>query len=369
MRLIFIVFFLAMLAILLAGHLYVYLSLIRFFSLAAPLAKRSLGIILVLLSASFFVASILIHYWENWFSRGLYFLSGSWLGMLMSLLIFITAAWLVIVLAERFGLPPARLAIGIVALVLSFALTGYGIWNGLTPVVKELKVKINNLPAEWQGKKIVQLSDVHLGAVNGSAFIKKIVSQVNALKPEAVFITGDFFDGMDGRLDSLAEPLNELEAPRGIFYITGNHETYLGLKSVFEALGKTKAQVLNDQSVNLSGLTLVGVEYPSDFNQKKNIPELLGRLNVKRPSILLYHEPRQIKEIAASGLVDLMLAGHSHDGQVWPVKYISRLVYGVYVTGLHQIGDFTEYTSVGTGTWGPPLRTGNRPEIVAITLE
>jgi len=369
MRLIFIVFFLAMLAILLAGHTYVYFSLTSFFNLASPLAKRFLGIILILLSFSFFIASILIHYWENWFSRGLYFLAGGWLGLLASLIIFITAAWLIILLAETFGLTPARQLIGMIALVLSLALTGYGIWNGLSPIVREFKVKIKNLPIAWQGKKIVQLTDVHLGAINGSAFIKKIAAQVNALKPEAVFITGDYFDGMDGRLESLAAPLDEFNAPRGIFYITGNHETYLGLKGVFDALGKTKVRVLNDQSVDLSGLTLVGIEYPGDFNQKKNIPELLARLGVKRPSILLYHEPRQIEEIAASGLVDLMLAGHTHNGQVWPIKYISRLVYGIYVTGLHQIGDFTEYTSVGTGTWGPPLRTGNRPEIVAITLE
>lgn len=369
MRLMMIVFLVAMLALLLASHVYIYLSLVRYFNLVSPLAKRFLGIILAFLSVSFFLASLLIHYWENWFSRGVYFLAGGWMGLLMSLLIFFSVAWLIIIFTEKFGLPPTRQLAGLGALVLSFALTSYGIWNGFNPVVKEFRVKINNLPVEWQGKTVVQLSDVHLGAVNGAAFIKKIAGQVNALKPEAVFITGDFFDGMDGRLDGLAAPLDDFTAPRGVFYITGNHETYLGLNKVFEALSKTKVQVLNDQSVDLAGLLLVGVEYPRDFNQKKNIPELLTRLGVKRPSILLYHEPRQIEEVAASGLVDLMLTGHSHNGQVWPVKYISRLVYGIYVTGLHRIGDFTEYTSVGTGTWGPPLRTGNQPEIVAIILE
>ena len=369
MRLIFVVFFLAMLAILLASHLYIYLSVVRFFNLVSPLIKRMLAIILILLPISFFVSTILIHYWENWFSRGLYFIAAGWLGLLASLLIFFTSGWLIFMVAEKIGLAEMRQLIGAAALILSFALTGYGVWNGLSPVVRNINVKIKDLPLEWQGKKVIQLTDVHLGAINGSAFIKNIVAEVNALKPEAVFITGDYFDGMDGQLAELAKPLDELNAPQGVFYITGNHETYLGLQSVFEALGKTKVKVLNDQSVDLSGLTLVGVEYPGDFNQKKNIPELLKRLNIKRPSILLYHEPRQIAEIAATGLVDLMLTGHTHNGQVWPVKYISRLVYGVYVTGLHKIGDFTEYTSVGTGTWGPPLRTGNRPEIVLITLE
>jgi hypothetical protein len=369
MRLIFVVFFAAALALLLASHFYIYLSLVRLFSIESLLIKRILGVALVLLAAGFFVASALIHYWENWFSRGLYFVAGGWMGLLMSLLIFISAAWLIIVLAEKLDLFSARQLIGILVLIISFALTGYGIWNGLNPVIREFSVKIKDLPLEWRGKTIVQLTDVHLGAVNGAAFIKKITAQVNALGAEAVFITGDYFDGMDGRLDSLAEPLNELTAPRGVYYITGNHETYLGLKEVFTALSKTKVRVLNDESVDLAGLTLVGVEYPGDFDQKKDIPALLARLGVKRPSILLYHEPRQIEAIAASGLVDLMLTGHTHNGQVWPVKYISRLVYGIYVTGLHRIGDFTEYTSVGTGTWGPPLRTGNRPEIVVITLD
>ncbi len=86
------------------------------------------------------------------------------------------------------------------------------------------------------------------------------------------------------------------------------------------------------------------------------------------PSVLLYHAPTQIPAAKAAG-INLQLSGHVHQGQLFPLQFVTRLMYGKYHHGLHVEGDYTIYTSSGTGLWGPTMRTGNHPEIVVIRLE
>ncbi len=91
---------------------------------------------------------------------------------------------------------------------------------------------IENLPEQWKGRTIVQASDIHLGAINRSGFAQKVVNLINSAKPDVVVITGDLFDGAGEDLSHLVEPLNQIQAPLGVYFITGNHETYVGLQKV-----------------------------------------------------------------------------------------------------------------------------------------
>ena len=324
---------------------------------------------MALLAISFIVDSIAVHYWENWFTRLLYFTAGTWLGLGLAILAFSIFAWILILLGKMLGFSLSGQIIGSAVLAAGFALTAYGLWNAGQLTAKTVEIKISGLPSAWQGKSIVQLSDVHLGVVLRPGFIKEIVRRVNQIKPEMVVITGDYYDGMDGEMDDLADPLNELDAPRGVYFITGNHETYLGLEKVYAALAKTKVRVMKNETADVDGLELIGLGNPADFNRGEQPAEILKALKPKRPNILLYHNPALAEKFAATGLVDLMLSGHSHNGQLWPIRYISRLVYGRFVTGLNRVGDFQIYTSPGIGTWGPPIRTGNQPEITVIKLQ
>lgn len=368
MRFIFIFFLLLMLSILAASHIFVYATLVRFFAVDSVANRKIIASLVIFFGLSFFLSSLIIHWWENIISRSYYFVAGSWLGFITVFIALSIFGWLILGLSERTGLVINEKIIGVVIVVLSVFISAYGIYSAGRPEVNELRIKIDNLPAGWQGKTIVQISDVHLGAIHRPDFIEKITAKINQLKPEAVFITGDYYDGMDGQLEELAKPLDDLEAPKGIYFVTGNHETYLGLDLVFAALNKTKIKILNDEKVTLDGLTVTGVSY-APFNETKRVAETVKKIAPEKPSILLYHEPRQIESIAETNLVDLMLSGHTHNGQIWPIKYISRLIYKKYTNGLQQIGKMSVYTSSGVGTWGPPMRTAAQPEIVAITLE
>jgi len=363
------IFFLSLLvAILLGAHWFLYFSFINFFSFNGNSQKILLGF-LIFLGLSFIVSSILSHWNDNIFTRAYYFFSGVWLGVLNNFVLSAILIWLIILLGRFFhlNLNPAILASPI--FVIAFFLSIYGVWNALNPEIKNISVSIPNLPKSWQGKKIIQLSDVHLGHIYREKFIEKIVAKVNKEKPEIVVITGDLFDGMDGNLSSLTKPLDNIQTKKGVFFVTGNHETYLGLENTFTALKNSPIKTLHDEVVDVSGLKIIGISYP-DRNEKKDVVKILESLKKDyfgQPNILLYHTPTNISEIKSQG-INLELCGHTHVGQIFPFNLITKLIYRGYDHGLFEMGNYTLYTSNGAGTWGPTMRIGNTPEIMVITL-
>ncbi|MCX6796003.1 MAG: metallophosphoesterase, partial [Candidatus Falkowbacteria bacterium] len=118
---------------------------------------------------------------------------------------------------------------------------------------------------------------------------------------------------------------------------------------------------------NVAGLNIIGADFIRDFGNKQSIEELLKKVRADEANIFLYHEPLYIEMVKNSG-VSLQLAGHTHDGQQFPFQFFTWLIYKKYYNGLHVEDNYTSYTSNGAGTWGPPLRIGNTPEVVAITL-
>jgi predicted MPP superfamily phosphohydrolase len=363
----FVAIFLGLLSSFVLGHLAIYFCLIKFFSITSLALKNVLILSLIFLSLSFFASTLLSHVRDNAFSRGYYLLSGFWIGLLVNLLLFFGIAWLIVFLSAWLGINPANRILGISAIIAAVIFSAYGVWNAFTPKITSVDVTIKNLPSAWVGKKIVQLSDVHLGHVYREDFITKVVEEINGIKPEVVVITGDLFDGTDGNLDSFLAPLNEINAP--VYFAMGNHETYLGLDMVYAAIAKTEIQPLHDNSVEINGLQFIGIDYPlrgSARDISKIIPAM-STWKAESPSVLLIHEPLQIPAAKKLG-ISLQLSGHTHRGQLFPFGLITSLIFGKFDHGLNVDGDFSIYTSSGLGGWGPAMRTENRSEIVEITL-
>ncbi|MFZ2187962.1 MAG: metallophosphoesterase [Candidatus Moraniibacteriota bacterium] len=308
---------------------------------------------------------------EDFFTRIGYFFSGFWLGFLTNLIIAIVLIWILRWLFQLIGLNLNIRPIALILFGLAFLISIYGSWNAFRLRIKTITVTIPNLPADWQEKKVVQLSDIHLGITYHQNFLNQIITKTNSVEPDLVVITGDLFDGTDNTdLDSLTAPLNNIKAKRGTYFINGNHETYLGLDKVRETLGKTSVKVLNDEVFDLSGLKLIGLSYP-ERDLKKDVLATLQSLRPQffgSPNVLLYHSPTNISEFAENG-INLQLSGHTHLGQIFPFNFITKLIYHGYDYGLHSIGNYTLYTSSGIGTWGPAMRTNSTPEIVVITLK
>lgn len=361
---------LIVLSVLYISHYFIYYSLAYFFSITSKGSKAILALVLFLLPISFIALMILARWSDNYFLRALYFSSGLWLGVGLTLVTFFAVAWAAWGATRLVTHSPRPALFGLVTVVLAGLYCGYGVWNAYHPRIEHVRIRMQNLPSDWRGKKVVQLSDVHLGHILGTAFLRDIVQKVNTLDPVMVLITGDLFDGMDGRLDELVVPLNDLRAPWGIYFVTGNHETYLGTDRAFAALSKTKVRILHDEMVVVNGLQIIGIDFPErEFSKDiAAVIQTLPEYNRQMPSLLLYHSPTQVEQAKAAG-IRLQLSGHTHHGQIFPIQIISRLIYQKYYTGLHVEGDYTIYTSSGAGTWGPTMRTGNHPEVTVIHLE
>jgi predicted MPP superfamily phosphohydrolase len=386
-----ILFLAVILAITTGAHLLLYKAIVSFGGVTNPLVKSILLVSLVLLALSFMASFFLLRIQENQFTIGFYIFSATWTGLFLNLLLAAGACWLLISLLRIIGQNPNTRWIAAVGLILAILYTAYGIWNALHPRIKDVTVTLKSLPPEWQNKTVVQLSDIHLGHVHGQRFLDNIITKVNAIQPEIIFITGDLFDGMDASFFDLIKPLDQLSASQGVFFVTGNHETYVGLKRALDVLSRTRIRVLNNEVINIDGLQIIGVGYPGihDRDDIRGLEKLELPSANHAPRILLFHTPTSIRlkdedefgqhfstywipdtsfTLPRELGVDLQLSGHSHAGQIAPFGLLTKLIYKGYDYGLRREGDFSIYTTSGVGTWGPPMRTGNSPEIVVIRL-
>jgi len=256
-----------------------------------------------------------------------------------------------------------------------FLATAFAIWWGLTRlVVRRIDIPVSGLPPEMDGFTILHLSDLHLDLVHGRDWLQGVVDRANALAPDLIAITGDLAEGTVLQLGEEAEPVRELRAPHGVFFVTGNHEYFHDLGSWLSYLGEAGIRVLRNERVPVGpgngGFDLAGVD---DHDGGRLAPghgpdlekALAGR-DPHRPVVLLAHQPRIIRD-AARLKVDLVLSGHTHGGQIWPFSYLVYLQQP-YVKGLVEEGGTRLYLSSGTGFWGPPMRLGTTAEMALITL-
>ncbi|MFH0788118.1 MAG: metallophosphoesterase [Pseudomonadota bacterium] len=346
-------------------HLLLFWLVVTFFNLKSNIARFRLGAFLFVLSLSFILAFFWVRFSGHHVLRWFYYGSALWLGILINLLIILGVGLLLFTILKWLAIGINLKSLGFILLGLTALTTIYGLYNATQIKIKFLSVPVKNRPREWQGKKIAHLSDLHLGILNRKDLTRKVADRINAQGVDLVFITGDLFDGSGDNLADCVDPLNKIKAP--IFYITGNHETYLGIAKTVAAIEKTKIRLLRDEMVDLGGVQLIGIDYPPR-GTRKNLEPILQKIDKSKPGILLYHEPSN-RESARRFNISLQLSGHTHNGQMWPMKIFTHLIYKGYDYGLHQTGDYFIYTTSGVGTWGPPMRIGSTPEIAIITIQ
>ena len=287
----------------------------------------------------------------NIISRIVYIVCAGWLGVMW--LFFCSLIFYEIL---RFFIKVEPAAAGITILVVVGIVTIYSVVNAQLVRVKSLRFKGGT------DIDIVQISDIHLGSVSGG-FLERIIEKTNGLEPDFVVITGDLVDNHNRKTQEAIVLLGRLKAPA--FFVTGNHEGYVGVERVLESLSKTKVRVLRDEAVDLGGIQVIGIEDSFDRGRAAKVLEQV-RPDRSKYSVLLYHRPEGVEAVSAAG-VDLMLCGHLHGGQIWPFNYVVRLVHK-YMKGLYNHNGTHLYVTSGTGTWGPRMRLGSRSEITLVQI-
>lgn len=260
-------------------------------------------------------------------------------------------------------------------LIFTGALTGYGMFEALRkPEIVELDIPIKNLPEEFNGFRIVQISDIHVSHTIKRGFVQAMVDQVNELKPDMVALTGDLVDGSVEQLRDDVAPLADLKMPHGLYFITGNHEYYSGVKQWIDETARLGFKVLLNEHVIIErGTARIMLAGVTDFTggqfSKEHISDphkaMAGHDNCD-VRILLAHQPKSIFEAAKAGY-DYVISGHTHGGQYFPYHFLAALAQP-YISGLHQYENTKIYVSRGTGYWGPQLRIGARSEITVHRL-
>lgn len=242
------------------------------------------------------------------------------------------------------------------------------------PQLERVPVPISGLHSELAGFRIVQISDLHIGPTIRRDYIRQVVQQVNALEPDLIAMTGDLIDGYIPQLAPHVEPLKDLKAKHGSFFVTGNHEYYWGAEEWMEEIEKLGFSILqNEHRMIARGPARLMIAGIPDHDGERLLPSHgIDPVSAKKGGeaadckILLAHQPRSCYPAQAAGY-DLQLSGHTHGGQFVPWNYVVRLQQP-YISGLHDYKGMWVYVSRGTGYWGPPLRLGIPSEITELTL-
>lgn len=243
----------------------------------------------------------------------------------------------------------------------------FGIMRAYNPVVRTETITTDKLTYN-ETYKIVFLSDLHLGRILGRNYSEHLVEKVNQLHPDVVLIAGDVLDEKQiyVQQDASLFPLSKLNAAKGVYMVYGNHD-YLDNPSGWQSeLLAHNINVLRNCSMILDKrLKITGLE---DYSKDKSSYNLrrLSSDNQKYYSIIMDHQPRRMLDAAAANY-DLYLSGHTHTGQLFPNRLITKKMY-LLDYGRAEFGNLTAITNNGYGFWGAPVRTEKAPEIIVIEL-
>ncbi|HEX2949750.1 MAG TPA: metallophosphoesterase [Armatimonadota bacterium] len=266
---------------------------------------------------------------------------------------------------ELIGICIASFCIGVVT---------YGAWNAWHPRTRHFDITIHKSASTLHQLHIVMASDIHLGEIVNRNRLVHLVHDINNLHPDIVLLPGDTIDEnvRPFQEQHMAEVLRGIQARYGTYAVLGNHE-YLGeqVNEALRALANANVVVLRDQYVKIANsFYLLGRDDRScpRFTGKGRQPfgQLMKGIDKHLPILLMDHQPYDLEESAAAG-VDLQLSGHTHHGQIFPNGLLTQKIFEVD-WGYLQKGAYQVIVSCGYGTWGPPIRTGNTPELLDIMV-
>jgi len=265
------------------------------------------------------------------------------------------------------------LTLGAVVVILVLVTVAYGGWNARNPVVTEYHVTVDKDAGPLQQLQIAMISDIHYGPIIDTQRLNRLIEMIHEIKPDIVVLAGDITDGSlpQSEARKLAEVLAQIQVPYGTFAVPGNHDRDLrdDNSALMRYLKEAGIHVLKDNYVSVrDSFYLIGRDDPDRHSvpARMELKDLMKGIDSSKPLILLDHQPVDLEKAQASG-IDLQLSGHTHRGQIFPANLITGLVYELD-WGLLKKGTYHLIVSSGYGTWGPPLRIGNQPEVVSIKM-
>lgn len=360
------------------GHYYIARRLVLDLDLAGGLQTGLVALIGVL-AATMILQPIAERTIRSPAARPLGWIASVWMGSAFVLLVLLGLGDLGLWISESLGILDveatelARLravgTLGVAALTVV-----YGMRKALiVPRIKRVEVPLARWPAELDGFRIAQISDVHIGPLLGKGFAQAVTNRINGMQPDVIAVTGDLVDGSVDKLMHEVAPFGNMKSRYGTYFVTGNHDHYSGANAWASAVTRLGMRTLRNERVmiehNGGRFELAGVDdHRGDWvtGSREDLDAALGERDPDIPVVLLAHDPTTFRAAPRYG-VDLQISGHTHGGQIFPFHVPVRLAT-TWLAGLYERGLSKLYVSRGTGFWGPPMRIGAPPEITELVL-
>ncbi len=360
-------------------HYYLYIRAIQTFSFSM-MVKKYISIAYFILASLFIIGMFLQHSYSSLLSEIIYKLGATWLSFFLYFLLIVVCIDLVRLANHFFHFLPVlspckKNMIGSIVIVAVMLIVLIGHINAKLIKIHKIDLQINKKVKGENNIRILMVSDIHLGAIIGEQWEKKLLAITKEQQPDLVLFCGDIIDGDVHTVlrKKLGKHIKQIKAPLGVFAVSGNHEYIGDIKTAISFLESVDIKVLEDQSFTLeNGIQIIGRKDIQSKYNKNNTPllsleELLQNVDLDRPIIVMKHQPVHLNEAVEAG-VDLHLSGHTHHGQLWPINYVTQLLFKISY-GYQKINNTHFYVSSGFGTWGPSVRLGNRPEVVLFNIE
>ncbi|MBN2863945.1 MAG: metallophosphoesterase [Bacteroidales bacterium] len=374
----FILFIIIVLTIFTIGNLYIFF---KGYNVIPPVRSNRIvyKIVFITLASTFFAGRILESWHSSVISDILNIIGGFWLSFLFYGFLFLIISDITGLLLRTTGImninlmPDYRKWSFLVTLVLSVLFIAGGFINAIMPVIKKYDITIDKTAGDIKELRIAAVSDIHLGSIIRKRSMKKLSDMLEKAEPDVIFLLGDIVDGDLGPVlrGDLLKYFTRPETRYGLFAITGNHEFIGGAERTIKYIESKGIRVLKDETVFLpGGIQIIGRldRVSSRFQAGERLPlvKLTENCDPSGPLIVLDHQPLNLDEAENCG-VDLQLSGHTHNGQMWPLNYITNILFEVSY-GYYKKGNTQIVVSSGFGLWGPRVRSGSRSEVVVIDI-
>jgi uncharacterized protein len=345
--------------------------------LGLGLRKWSIGLpVILLLTATPFLAYLIPVDWPQPLVRVLWWLVFVWTGTLfylfwlqiLSLVLEVTTKALPAAMTRWF---PRGLRQLCTVMALTAAIVLYGLYAATQWETPRIDIRT---PLVAEDTRIVLVSDTHFGVMTRQAWAERLIGFINDLEPDLVLLAGDQINDHPEWLEPKASAVARLAPPLGVFGVLGNHEFYVGYQTSRAFHNLAAIRLLRNETLILpgTGIQLIGIDDPTwGFMDRTfmihHLDQLAPELSPDHFQILLTHRPWAWDEKAVPLGIHLMVAGHTHGGQLYPFHKFVAMQYK-YLAGHFQHSRSHLFVTTGAGTWGPPLRVGARPEVVVIDL-
>jgi uncharacterized protein len=262
----------------------------------------------------------------------------------------------------------AFIIIALVSLIVFF-----GNLNKRDITIKNLEITLPKGSSKLNELNVVMASDLHLSPIDGERLLSIIVDKINSVNPDIILFAGDIVDDKASILKErgIGESFKRLNAKYGIYSITGNHEFINEVEPTVKFMEDYGMKVLRDNFELVdSSFYVIGREDVAmrqfTGKERKSLEQIISSINSDLPKLLLDHTPVKLEQAEKNG-IDIQFSGHTHHGQIWPANIITNMIYEVS-WGYLKKGNTHYYVTSGAGTWGPPIRTGSKSEIVNIKI-